>query len=74
MADSNYNKQMQEVRDYIREMNAERRREEQRQKKAEKRAVRGRNRNTSGQKTPWIVKFDNAIHDFVGAPRNYDID
>lgn len=74
MADTNYDRQMREVQDYIREMNAERRREEKRQQQAEKQAARRRERKSSGQRVPFIVKFDNFIHDIVGAPRNYDID
>jgi hypothetical protein len=50
------------MQDFIKEMNWEKRERE----KAKKRV-----HLTTNQKVPWIVKFDNWLHDVVGAPRNY---
>jgi hypothetical protein len=63
-----------EVRDMLREQHLEERREAARQKKAEKRAAQRAARRESNQRSkslPWICRFDNALHDFFGQPRNY---
>ena len=74
MADSNYDKQMEEVRDYLREQHAQERREAAQRKKEEKRAAQRAAKRESIQRSkdlPWICKFDNWLHDITNQPRNY---
>jgi hypothetical protein len=63
-----------EIREIVREERERQRQEAKAQADLERKATRRRERKASGQKTPFIVKVDNFIHDIVGAPRNYDID